>query len=97
MARPGTENTKPNLWAWPVGIMIGLAVGIPAFGSKGGVAFGVALGVAFAIAFGATRRRTGGDPVGGAAGRVVSSTDVGQGNISTDDATVAHADGSRRG
>ncbi|SCG35496.1 hypothetical protein OHA01_18750 [Micromonospora zamorensis] len=97
MARPGTENTKPNLWAWPVGIMIGLAVGIPVFGSKGGVAFGVALGVVFAVTFGATRRRTGGDPVGGAAGREVSSTDAGQGNISTDDATVAHADGSRRG
>ncbi|WP_433552818.1 hypothetical protein ACQP08_05150 [Micromonospora zamorensis] len=97
MARPGTESTKSNLWAWPVGIMIGLAVGIPVFGSKGGVAFGVALGVAFAVAFGATRRRTGGDPVDGAAGRDVSSADAGQGSISTDDATVARADGSRRG
>ncbi|MEU1360044.1 hypothetical protein ABZ356_09410 [Micromonospora zamorensis] len=96
MARPGTESTKSNLWAWPVGIMIGLAVGIPVFGSKGGVAFGVALGVAFAVAFGATRRRTGGDPVD-AAGRDVSSTDAGQRSISTDDATVARADGLHRG
>ncbi|MGC5306565.1 hypothetical protein [Micromonospora zamorensis] len=97
MARPGTESIKSNLWAWPVGIMIGLAVGIPVFGSKGGVAFGVALGVAFAVAFGATRRRTGGGPVDGTAGRDVSSTDAGQGGISTDDATVAHTDGSHRG
>ncbi|MFG1895731.1 hypothetical protein ACGFIP_17110 [Micromonospora zamorensis] len=97
MARPGTESIKSSLWAWPVGITIGLAVGIPVFGSKGGVAFGVALGVVFALAFGATRRRTGGDPVDGAAGRDVSSNEGGQGSISTDDATVVHADGSRRG
>ncbi|MFI6268343.1 hypothetical protein [Micromonospora zamorensis] len=97
MARPGTESTKSNLWAWPVGIMIGLAVGILVFGSKGGVAFGVALGVVFAVAFRATRRRTGGNPVDGAAGRDVSSADAGQGSISTGDATGAHADGSRRG
>ena len=54
MARSGTQSIKSNLWAWPVGILIGLAIGIPVFGAKGGVAFGVALGVAFAIALGAT-------------------------------------------
>lgn len=97
MARPGTESTKPNLWAWPIGILIGLAVGIPVFGSTGGVAFGVALGVAFAVAFGATRRRPAGDLVNGAAERDVSSTDAGQDSTSTGDATGDRADGSSRG
>ncbi|MGW2623029.1 hypothetical protein [Micromonospora taraxaci] len=55
MARSGSESTWSTVWAWPVGIAIGLAVGIPVFGAKGGVAFGVALGVAFAVGLGVIR------------------------------------------
>ncbi|MEO3770205.1 hypothetical protein [Micromonospora sp. B9E7] len=57
MARFGSESTWSTVWAWPVGIAIGLAVGIPVFGAKGGVAFGVALGVAFAVGLGVIRGR----------------------------------------
>jgi hypothetical protein len=57
MARSGTQSTTSNLWAWPVGILIGLAIGIPVFGAKGGVAFGVALGVAFALGLGVIKGR----------------------------------------
>ncbi|MGW3608512.1 hypothetical protein ACWD6N_01265 [Micromonospora sp. NPDC005163] len=62
-AEPGTEKkSQSNAWAWPVGILLGLAIGIPLLGSTGGIAF--------AIAFGATRKppesRTGGDSDGDA-------------------------------
>ncbi|MEV1155731.1 hypothetical protein AB0J27_10035 [Micromonospora chokoriensis] len=57
MARSGSESTWSTVWAWPVGIAIGLAVGIPVFGAKGGVAFGVALGVAFAVGLGLIKGR----------------------------------------
>lgn len=71
--RPGREGDRGfvalaarfRVWAWPVGILIGLAIGIPLFGSKGGVAFGVALGVAFAVALGATGKRAEADTEGG--------------------------------
>ncbi|MFF0150554.1 hypothetical protein [Micromonospora sp. NPDC005203] len=62
MASSDPQSKWSNFWAWPVGILIGLAIGIPSFGSTGGVAFGVALGVAFAVAFGAAKGRTDGDP-----------------------------------
>ncbi|MDG4808010.1 hypothetical protein O7634_14735 [Micromonospora sp. WMMD1120] len=63
MGKVGSRSTNSNLWAWPAGILIGLAIGIPVFGGTGGVAFGVALGIAFAGAFGAFgRRRSGGEP-----------------------------------
>ncbi|MBM0235574.1 hypothetical protein JNW91_29665 [Micromonospora sp. STR1_7] len=65
MVGAGAEKSKSNAWAWPVGILIGLAIGIPSFGSKGGVAFGVALGIAFAIAFGATDKRSEGGKAAG--------------------------------
>ncbi|MGC4809147.1 hypothetical protein ACLQ29_01280 [Micromonospora sp. DT228] len=65
MASSDPQSGKSNLWAWPVGILIGLAIGIPSFGSTGGVAFGVALGIAFAIAFGAAKGRTDDDPATG--------------------------------
>ncbi|WP_433356370.1 hypothetical protein ACQPYV_05135 [Micromonospora saelicesensis] len=62
MARSGTRSVRSTVWAWPVGILIGLAIGIPVFGAKGGVAFGVALGIAFALGLGAIRSRADGDP-----------------------------------
>ncbi|MEV7329035.1 hypothetical protein [Micromonospora sp. NPDC093244] len=58
MSGSRAEKSRSHVWAWPAGILIGLAIGIPSFGSKGGVAFGVALGVAFAIAFGAAGKRS---------------------------------------
>ncbi|RAN95261.1 hypothetical protein GAR05_04525 [Micromonospora saelicesensis] len=70
MARSGTQSVRSIVWAWPVGILIGLAIGIPVFGAKGGVAFGVALGIAFALGLGAVRSRADGDPArGGSDGR----------------------------
>ncbi|MEV4820437.1 hypothetical protein [Micromonospora sp. NPDC049274] len=77
MARSETGSSKSRPWAWPVGILIGLAVGIPTFGSKGGVAFGVALGIAFAIALGATRGRVEGDATGGGSVEAVGSNEDG--------------------
>ena len=56
---------------------LSVPVGIPSFGSKGGVAFGVAIGIAFAIALGATRSRVGGDATGGESAGNVSSTEDG--------------------
>ncbi|MFG3553046.1 hypothetical protein ACGGAQ_01525 [Micromonospora sp. NPDC047557] len=61
MANSTTDSGKSRVWAWPVGLLLGLAIGIPSFGSKGGVAFGVAMAVAFAVALGATRRRVDGE------------------------------------
>ncbi|WP_410820386.1 hypothetical protein [Micromonospora sp. 050-3] len=70
MARSGTQSDKSYLWTWPVGILVGLAIGIPVFGAKGGVAFGVALGIAFVFGLGAIRGRADGDPArGGPDGR----------------------------
>ncbi|MFI6233704.1 hypothetical protein ACIBD9_09120 [Micromonospora sp. NPDC050784] len=68
MARSGTQSIRSTVWAWPVGILIGLAVGIPVFGPKGGVAFGVALGTAFALGLGAIRNRADGEPARGGPG-----------------------------
>ncbi|MEU4397002.1 hypothetical protein [Micromonospora orduensis] len=65
MSGSGAEKSRSNAWAWPVGILVGLAISIPSFGSKGGVAFGVALGIAFAIAFGATGKRSEGGKADG--------------------------------
>ncbi|MCF0095491.1 hypothetical protein [Micromonospora sp. MH99] len=57
MANSTTDIGRSRVWAWPVALLLGLAIGIPALGSKGGVAFGVAMAVAFAVALGATRKR----------------------------------------
>ncbi|MEK8108001.1 hypothetical protein NKG94_28915 [Micromonospora sp. M12] len=67
MASARNDSTRSGVWAWPVGILIGLAIGIPVFGAKGGVAFGVALGIALALAFGASRSRADGEPTQGGA------------------------------
>ncbi|WP_157563451.1 hypothetical protein [Micromonospora chokoriensis] len=48
-----------------MGILIGLAIGIPVFGAKGGVAFGVAFSIAFALGLGFIRSRAEGDPAPG--------------------------------
>ncbi|WP_444950012.1 hypothetical protein [Micromonospora ureilytica] len=70
MARSGKQSDRFYLWAWPVGILVGLAIGIPVFGAKGGVAFGVALSIAFVLGLGAIRSRAEGDPArGGRDGR----------------------------
>ncbi|WP_406059471.1 hypothetical protein [Micromonospora sp. NBC_00860] len=65
MAKSGTQGVRSAVWAWPVGILVGLAIGIPVFGAKGGVAFGVALGIAFALGLGAIRGRADGDSARG--------------------------------
>ncbi|MEU7928967.1 hypothetical protein [Micromonospora sp. NPDC049801] len=57
MARSTTGSSSSGFWAWAVGLLFGLAIGIPSFGPKGGVAFGVAMAVVVGVAFGATRRR----------------------------------------
>ncbi|MEU0550693.1 hypothetical protein [Micromonospora sp. NPDC005979] len=57
MARSTTGGSSSGFWAWAVGLLFGLAIGIPSFGPKGGVAFGVAMAVVVGLAFGATRRR----------------------------------------
>ncbi|NJC14550.1 hypothetical protein F4558_004376 [Micromonospora profundi] len=61
MAKFDAKGGRTDAWAWPAGIMIGLAIGIPLFSSTGGVAigvaFGIAIGTAFAIAFGATTKK----------------------------------------
>lgn len=77
MTTSGTQRSKSTLWAWPVGLLVGLAIGIPVFGAKGGVAFGVALSVAFALGLGAVRGRADGDPArGGPDGRAGDDADV---------------------
>lgn len=43
-----------------IGLLFGLAIGIPSFGPKGGVAFGVAMAVVVGVAFGAPWRRVDG-------------------------------------
>ncbi|MEH1027054.1 hypothetical protein V6W11_04800 [Micromonospora profundi] len=64
MAKFDAKGGRTDAWAWPAGIMIGLAIGIPLFSSTGGVAigvaFGIAIGTAFAIAFGATTKKADG-------------------------------------
>jgi hypothetical protein len=69
MANSATDSSRSRVWAWPVGLLLGLAIGIPSFGPKGGVAFGVAMAVAFGVALGAARRRfdAGGKSAGAAA------------------------------
>lgn len=101
MARSGTENSKSNAWAWPVGILMGLAIGIPLFGSTGGVAFGVAIGVAFAVALGATRNRAegpaaDGDPKGDASSSETTPADPSIQDNSDGSAIGDDADGSHR-
>ena len=93
MARSGSESTWSTVWAWPVGIVIGLAVGIPVFGAKGGVAFGVALGVAFALGLGVIRgRRSTGEvaPAGLAAQRDPSLPGTTEGSATGDGADSPH-------
>ncbi|PWR07416.1 hypothetical protein DKT68_19195 [Micromonospora acroterricola] len=95
MADPKTETGKSNAWAWPVGILLGLAIGIPSFGSTGGVAFGVAIGIAFAIAFGAIKKpaekNAVSDPDGGA-----GTTDSGPTRTEPEDAATGDAAGGSR-
>ncbi|MCO1598669.1 hypothetical protein M8C17_26320 [Micromonospora sp. RHAY321] len=101
MARSGTQNSRSKAWAWPVGILVGLAIGIPLFGSSGGVAFGIALGLVFALAFGATGSRAAGPGADGADGgpdRDAHSTDTGPVVPSMQDGPDKRAaDGERRG
>ncbi|MEH0927502.1 hypothetical protein [Micromonospora sp. CPCC 205558] len=71
MARSDKQGIRSTVWAWPLGILVGLAIGIPVFGAKGGVAFGVALGIALVLGLAAIRGRAEGGPVrGGSDGRV---------------------------
>ncbi|MEU1241442.1 hypothetical protein ABZ388_13880 [Micromonospora parva] len=70
MAKSGTKGIRSTVWAWPVGILVGLAIGIPVFGAKGGVAFGVATGIVVALGLGLVRGRADGDSArGGPHGR----------------------------
>ncbi|MFF4876433.1 hypothetical protein [Micromonospora sp. NPDC000668] len=102
MAKSDTKSGKSNAWAWPAGILVGLAIGIPLFGSTGGVAFGVAIGVAFAIALGATTNRAERDSLGGepqvAASSTVDGLPIGPSNQdeSVGVASGGPADGPRR-
>ncbi|SCL28161.1 hypothetical protein GA0070616_3640 [Micromonospora nigra] len=62
MSNPDKDDSKSALWAWPVGIMLGLVIGLAALDGAAGVGVGVGLGVAFALAFTAgTRKRPTGD------------------------------------
>ncbi|WP_328423737.1 hypothetical protein OG470_12185 [Micromonospora sp. NBC_00389] len=102
MASSETDSSRSKAWAWPVGILVGLAIGIPVFGSSGGVAFGVAIGVAFAIAFGATSKRTEAPAAHGDPDGDTSSTGTGPAGPSTRDnpdgsTTGGDADGPDRG
>ncbi len=66
MANFTTDSGGARLWVWPVGLLFGLAIGIPSLGPTSGVAFGVAMAVAFGVALGANRSRVDGDEVDGA-------------------------------
>ncbi|MGK5738463.1 hypothetical protein [Micromonospora sp. URMC 103] len=48
-----SESSQQQVWAWPVGILLGLVIGVSTLGGLGGVGFGIAIGIAFALAFGA--------------------------------------------
>ncbi|GAB3945273.1 hypothetical protein [Micromonospora vulcania] len=56
MAEPEGQGSQSRAWAWWVGIVLGLVIGVLALGGPSGVGFGIAIGVAFAIALGATRK-----------------------------------------
>ncbi|PZF93572.1 hypothetical protein C1I99_20380 [Micromonospora deserti] len=69
MAKSDNGPGQPAVWAWPVGILIGLGIGLAAFGDASGVAIGMGIGIAFALAFSAaTRGRGGGAATGGRGG-----------------------------
>ncbi|MEH1097730.1 hypothetical protein [Micromonospora sp. CPCC 205561] len=63
MAEPDTdrkssdaEGWQSNAWAWPIGIMLGLVLGLAALDGAAGIWFGVSIGIAFAVALGAGSR-----------------------------------------
>ncbi|MGW3895839.1 hypothetical protein ACWD6L_11620 [Micromonospora profundi] len=91
MAKFDAKGGRTDAWAWPAGIMIGLAIGIPLFSSTGGVAigvaFGIAIGTAFAIAFGATTKKADGRTVEGE-----PQKSAGPAGFATDDGPAAPSD-----
>ncbi|WP_433537133.1 hypothetical protein ACQPZK_04825 [Micromonospora sp. CA-249363] len=76
MAESTTGSSRSGFWAWAVGLLFGLAIGIPSFGPKGGVAFGVATAVVVGLTFGATRRRVDDSADGQPAGASTPAQDV---------------------
>ncbi|MGC5053529.1 hypothetical protein ACLQ2S_18955 [Micromonospora sp. DT48] len=59
MAAPEKKGGDRRFWAWPVGILLGLVIGMAALDGAAGIGIGIGMGIAFALAFDATGR--GGD------------------------------------
>lgn len=53
MAAPEKKDGDLPLWPWPVGILLGVVIGMAALDGVAGIGIGVAFGVAFALALGA--------------------------------------------
>ncbi|MFF5215724.1 hypothetical protein [Micromonospora sp. NPDC000442] len=53
MAAPEEKDGDRRLWAWPVGMLLGVVIGVAALDGAAGIGVGVALGVALAVALGA--------------------------------------------